>query len=52
MKLLGLFPDAKLIAIDARRLEVEGMPLLPLPVLAEVLKVLTSAQPTQAGIVA
>jgi len=41
VKLRTLFPDAKRIAVDARRLEVEGLPLLPLPVLAEVLKVLT-----------
>ena len=41
VKLRSLFPDAKRIAIDARRLEVEGLPLLPLPVLAQVLKVLT-----------
>jgi len=41
VKLRSLFPDAKRIAIDASRLEVEGLPLLPLPVLAKALKVLT-----------
>jgi hypothetical protein len=34
-------PDATRIEIDPQRLEIEGLPLLPLPTLALVLKVLT-----------
>ena len=41
IKLRALFPDATRIEINPQRLEIEGLPLLPLPTLALVLKVLT-----------
>ncbi|HZH05039.1 MAG TPA: hypothetical protein VEY69_00035 [Lautropia sp.] len=40
IKVRGLFPDATRIEINPQRLEIEGLPLLPLPTLAVVLKVL------------
>jgi hypothetical protein len=36
LKLRSLFPGAKRVEISPQRLEVEGLPLLPLPVLAGV----------------
>ena len=41
IKLRAIFPDATRVEITPQWLEVEGLPLLPLPSLSLVLKVLT-----------
>jgi len=43
IELSALFPEATRIEINPQRVEVEGVSLLPLPVLAKVLEVLTKA---------